>query len=211
MEAIEAFVVEHRQLVHGLAARLRRELALHGELDDLVAFGFGGLLEARHRFDPDRGVRFRTFAYHRVRGAMLDGVRKMTELPRRAHERQRIADAAPVTVQPAPPTPLDAVFARVSAGLTTAGPLHGDFGAKSPEEVLMGHQSVARLLEALTALPERGRAVIRGHYFEGRSLEGLGAELGISKSWASRLHTRALATLREALDSNAKVGRGAEL
>ena len=68
-------IAQHGKMVHGLANRLRRELCLRGEIDDLIAFGFGGLLEAKRRFDPTRGVRFQTFAYYRVRGAMLDGVR----------------------------------------------------------------------------------------------------------------------------------------
>ncbi|UCH30833.1 MAG: sigma-70 family RNA polymerase sigma factor, partial [Myxococcales bacterium] len=92
----EELVMRHRKMVHGLAHRLRRELSLCGDVDDLIAFGFGGLLEAAHRFDPSRGVRFQTFAYHRVRGAMLDGVRKMADLPRRAHRRlQADSDSVP--------------------------------------------------------------------------------------------------------------------
>ena len=54
-------VTQHEKMVHGLTSRLRRELSLRGELDDLIAFGFGGLLEAQRRFDPARGVRFQTF------------------------------------------------------------------------------------------------------------------------------------------------------
>ena len=90
-------IAQHEKMVHGLASRLRRELSLRGDLDDLIAFGFGGLLEAHHRFDPGRGVRFQTFAYYRIRGAMLDGVRKMADLPRRAHERlQAAAEVTPI-------------------------------------------------------------------------------------------------------------------
>jgi len=201
MQAADAFIIEHKQMVHGLAVRLRRELSLHGELDDLVAFGFGGLLEAQHRFDAARGVRFQTFAYHRVRGAMLDGVRKMAHLPRRAHERLReSAETSPTAVPKAAATPLDKVFARLSAGLTTAGPLHGSFGEESPEQKLLKNESITRLLGALARLSERQRALVREYYFEGRSLEDIARELGISRSWASRLHTSALQELRGALE-----------
>ena len=202
MPAVNAFITQHEKMVHGLAARLRRELSLHGELDDLVAFGFGGLLEARQRFDPARGVRFQTFAYHRVRGAMLDGVRKMAYLPRRAHERLRESAETPPTARPtAAPTPLDKVFARVSAGLTTAGPLHGSLGDESPEQELLKDESITRLLGALAGLSDRQRKLVRGYYFEGRSLDDIAGELGISKSWASRLHTSALAELRGVLEA----------
>ena len=136
------FITQHEKMVHGLANRLRRELSLRGDLDDLIAFGFGGLLEARHRFDPGRGVRFQTFAYHRVRGAMLDGVRKMSQLPRRAHERlQAAAEPTPT----AAPTALDRAFTRMSA-LSAGTVLQGRFGDESPEAVLLKNESVTRLL-----------------------------------------------------------------
>jgi RNA polymerase sigma factor for flagellar operon FliA len=191
------FITQHEKMVHGLANRLRRELSLRGDLDDLIAFGFGGLLEARHRFDPRRGVRFQTFAYHRVRGAMLDGVRKMSQLPRRAHERlQAAAEPTPT----AAPTALDRAFTRMSA-LSAGTVLQGRFGDESPEAVLLKNESVTRLLQAIPSLSPRQRVLVRGFYFEGRSIDAMAQELGISKSWASRLHTNALRELREALDA----------
>ena len=191
------FITQHEKMVHGLANRLRRELSLRGDLEDLIAFGFGGLLEARHRFDLRRGVRFQTFAYHRVRGAMLDGVRKMSQLPRRAHERlQAAAEPTPT----AAPTALDRAFTRMSA-LSAGTVLQGRFGDESPEEVLLKNESVTRLLQALPSLSPRQRVLVRGFYFDGRSIDAMAQELGISKSWASRLHTNALRALREALDA----------
>jgi len=191
------FITQHEKMVHGLANRLRRELSLRGDLEDLIAFGFGGLLEARHRFDPGRGVRFQTFAYHRVRGAMLDGVRKMSQLPRRAHERlQAAAEPTPT----AAPTALDRAFTRMSA-LSAGTVLQGRFGDESPEAVLLKNESVTRLLQALPSLSPRQRVLVRGFYFDGRSIDAMAQELGISKSWASRLHTNALRALREALDA----------
>lgn len=192
-------IAQHEKMVHGLAYRLRRELSLRGDLDDLIAFGFGGLLEAQHRFDPARGVQFKTFAYHRVRGAMLDGVRKMADLPRRAHERLH----APAEVTPtAVPIALDRAFTRMSAALSTATVLQGSFGEESPEAALLKNESVARLLQALPRLSPRQRVLVRGFYFEGRSIDAMAQELGISKSWASRLHRNALGELRDALETS---------
>jgi RNA polymerase sigma factor for flagellar operon FliA len=192
----EELIARHGKMVLGLASRLRHELSLHGELDDLIAFGYGGLLEADQRFDPSRGVRFQTFAYHRVRGAMLDGVRKMAELPRRAHARLKSeAESTPT----AAPTPMDKAFARIRASVTGESPLQGRYGRESPESALLMSESIGRLLAALAELPERERVLLRGHYFEGRSLELIAGELGISKSWASRLHTQALSELRRTL------------
>lgn len=195
----EELIAQHAKMVLGLASRLRHELSLHGELDDLIAFGYGGLLEADHRFDPARGVRFKTFAYHRVRGAMLDGVRKMAELPRRAHARLKHESEASPT---AAPTPMDKAFARIRASVSGESPVQGHFGRESPESALLKSESIARLLAALSELPERERVLLRGRYFEGRSLDALATELGISKSWASRLHTQALAQLRKTLEAS---------
>jgi RNA polymerase sigma factor for flagellar operon FliA len=89
----------------------------------------------------------------------------------------------------------------MGAGLTTATVLQGRFGDESPEAVLLKNESVARLLGALPRLSSRQRFLIRGFYFEGRSIDAMARELGISKSWASRLHTNALRALREALDA----------
>lgn len=191
----DALIEEHRVMVRRLAGQLSRELSLFGQFDDLVAFGFGGLLEAKHRFDPARGVRFETFAYHRVRGAMLDGVRKMAPVSRRAHEAMR-RDAE--LVPTAAPTGIDRAWTRISASLRAAP--QSRLRDPGPESWLIHQQAVRELPRALAALPERHRALIRGFYFEGRQLDDLAAELGISKSWASRLHRRALVWLRARLD-----------
>ncbi len=202
-------IARHRKLVVGLAARLQRELCLRGELEDLIAFGFGGLLEARDRFDPGRGIRFQTFAYHRVRGAMLDGVRKMSTLSRRAHERAK----AEASVEPtAAPTELDRAFTRLTASLTSAIPLQGRYGDRSPETAALQNEALQRLLAAIPNLSPRQRLLVRGHYFEGRAIDEIARELGISKSWASRLHTQALRQLRDAVESSSnQTGRPAEI
>lgn len=192
-------IAAHEKMVHGLAHRLRRELSLGGDLDDLIAFGFSGLLEAHHRFDPNRGVQFQTFAYHRVRGAMLDGVRKMAQLPRRAHERLQASSRSTPT---AAPGAFEKTFMRMSAGLMTGTVLQGRFAGESPEAVLLRNESITRLLAALPRLSPRQRVLVRGFYFDGRSLDSMARELGISKSWASRLHTSALRSLREAIESS---------
>ncbi len=192
----EELIVEHRKMVVGLAMRLRRELCLRGDVEDLIAFGFGGLLEAEHHYDPTRGVRFQTFAYHRVRGAMLDGVRKMAALPRRAHERFK----AEQTTTTAAPSSLDKAFARIRASLSGESPLQSSYGEQSPEAIFLKSESMQRVLYALSGLEPRHRKVVRAFYFEGRPLEDIARELGVSRSWASRLHTQALRLLREALE-----------
>jgi RNA polymerase sigma factor for flagellar operon FliA len=89
----------------------------------------------------------------------------------------------------------------MSAGLTTATVLQGRFGDETPEGVLLKNESITRLLSALSSLSPRQRVLVRGFYFEGRSIDAMATDLGISKSWASRLHTNALRELRTALEA----------
>ena len=93
MREDDVFVKEYEGFVRAIASRTRAQLGLDSPLEDLVAFGFQGLLEARQRFDASKGVAFKSFAHYRVRGAILDGVRSMARLPRRAYARLRAAEA----------------------------------------------------------------------------------------------------------------------
>ncbi|HEX2678336.1 MAG TPA: sigma-70 family RNA polymerase sigma factor [Polyangiales bacterium] len=209
----EQFVREYDGFVRGVATHTRAQLALDTPIEDLVAFGFQGLLDARRRFDSSKGVPFRSFAYYRVRGAMLDGVRAMARLPRRAYARLRAAEAVDqlgeataeslAGQRPSPEFALravDAVLGRVAAAYTVAVTAEdSEAGAGSPEEALLREERLRHMHGALERLPEREQRMIRGHYFEGRRFDDVAAELGISKSWASRVHAHALDLLRKAL------------
>ncbi len=194
-----------------------------GETDDLEAWGRAGLLEAARRFEPERGVSFRTFAYYRVRGAMIDGIRKMAPLSRRAHERLSLLQAAHSTSEGASED-LSAVRADLSssdaqrmlqghlATMATAmavgllcrpawegtEPVAEEPG-EGPEARLANAELAALLREALADLPPPEDEVVRRHYLESEALDSIGKSLGLSKSWTSRLHTRALKRLTKRL------------
>jgi RNA polymerase sigma factor FliA len=210
----DRFIEEHRGLVEGLARKVRAELDLGCELDDLVGYGLTGLLQARDRFDPTRGVQFNTFAYYRVRGAILDGVRRMAFLPRGVHRRVRLAEATDAVAEPigeargqAPPSAgaaaaaLDGALGKLSAAFALSA-LGQDpqEPVQDPEGSLAEAEAAGRVRQAVRGLPERERALVEGFYFQGRRFDEVAAELGISKSWASRLHAKALDRLRGALD-----------
>ena len=220
MSADNQFIEEHQAFVQGIARKVLRQFDLNVDLDDLVGFGFAGLLEAKERFDPSRGVRFQTFAYYRVRGAIVDGVRKMAFLPRRVHERLKSAAAADEITESAGEVhaaiPNDKRDAASTAGAIddTLGRLAASFVVsalgqeeadpdrdESPEEALLQREAATRLRAVLPSLPERELALVKGYYFEGRQFSDVAKELGISKAWASRLHTKALDRLREALEA----------
>ena len=218
MSADDSFIEEHRPLVTRIVARLRARYELTGEQDDLMAYGFQGLLEARSRFDPSRGVQFNTFAYYRVRGAVIDGVRASGRLPARAYQKLKAAQAALYlgeaeadarAADPARRTDRarSAAALREAVGKLTTSYVASAVGQEedrpdeSPEAILVHEETRRRLRSLLGTLPEREAALVRGFYFEGRRFDHVAEELGISKSWASRLHGKALARLREGLES----------
>lgn len=193
-------------MVDALAHQLRVELALDVDLRDLKSDGMTGLIEAADRFDPARGSSFGGFAYRRVHGAMVDGLRRMGRLSRRAHDRckrtaamlaalEQEADArgetgeAGALTQPAgEPAPDRAAFAmafeeivgRVAASFvaTAAEQEHG----KTPEEALMTADELATVRRAVDELEPREQRVVRGVFFEERRHDDLAAELGVTRT-----------------------------
>jgi RNA polymerase sigma factor FliA len=218
----------HLDLVDLIARQLSRELGRAVELDDLRSMGQQGLLEAARRFDEGRGVSFRRFANYRVRGSMLDGIRKSAPLPRRAHARIRALEAALLVSEAAaedaapgalPLTPdpraseqklsehLADMATAMAMGLL-ATPALGDEGelsaldtAESPEDAVAQAELRELVLRALDDLPEDERTLLRRHYLDGERFDHVSASLGLSKSWGSRLHTRAIARLTKRLRS----------
>ncbi|GAB6875760.1 FliA/WhiG family RNA polymerase sigma factor [Thermaerobacter litoralis] len=92
-ESWEALIREHLPLVRYLAGRMVIHLPPQVEMDDLISYGIFGLMEAIKRYDPSRGVKFETYAYTRIRGAMLDGLRAMDWVPQGLRRRAREVEA----------------------------------------------------------------------------------------------------------------------
>jgi RNA polymerase sigma factor for flagellar operon FliA len=210
------FIEQYAAFVHGIVQHTRAQFGLDRDVEDLVSFGYQGLLEARLRFDPARSVQFKSFAYYRVRGAIIDGVRQMAYLPRRAYERLLAAEALDAEAEVAgqslavAATPaslegnlraIDGVLGRVAAAYTTMTGKDGssETTGTDPEQDVLQEERRARVERALAGLPEQERFLLRGHYIDDRPFGELAKELGVSKSWASRMHTRALDRLRELL------------
>ncbi|MCB9615436.1 MAG: sigma-70 family RNA polymerase sigma factor [Sandaracinus sp.] len=216
MESDREFIEEYRPLVHSIAVKMRARYDLKNDLDDLLADGYRGLLEARDRYDPSRGVQFNTFAYYRIRGAIIDGVRKSAYVSRRAYAQLRAAEAALAVGEEAgekraadpaargdvqrSTEALHDTLTKLTAGFLLAS-VGQDEETETPEETLLADEMKTRVRSALASLPERELALVQGFYFEGRRFDEVADELGISKSWASRLHTKALERLKEALES----------
>lgn len=203
--------------MRSLAGNVRRELGGSLDYDELVSFGMRGLVEAADRFDATRGVAFTTFSYYRIRGAIFDGLRQLGWLSRSEYARflaasnELLAQTAerPATGRPELDTDqalgevartidqLATIFV-VSLGEAGLGDL-ADERAPDPAAATESAQAGRAVRAAIAELPERERALIEGHYYGGLTLEAIGQQLGLSKSWASRLHARAIAQLTEAL------------
>jgi RNA polymerase sigma factor for flagellar operon FliA len=218
-EALERF---HAclDLVEIIARQVSKRLSFSAEFDELMSFGREGLLDAARRFDPSRGVSFRAYANFRVQGAIYDGLRRSASLPRRARERIAALEAAALVSEgeaeysAARGTPEDLgraekFLANHLSAMATAAAIRITADRGRPTEALDSlvdaredpEQAFARaeLLELVrreaSELPKDEAEVVRRMYFEGKRLEDVAREHGVSLSWASRLHTRAVARL----------------
>lgn len=209
--------------VRSLAASVRKQFSANLELEELVSYGQVGLLEAAERFDPKVGANFLTFAHYRIKGAIFDGLRKMGVLKgadaRSAYLDERatvyLSNLADREGGGGRATSFDddvRDLANSMTGLAVVYAMGGDAadGAHLPDESLPADQRIEleqlkkRVRAAIETLPEKERKLLQGYYFNAKTLEEAGAEIGQSKSWASRLHARAVDKLKDLLREEAE-------
>ncbi len=202
-------VEENLGLVHHIVARVRGRLPAHHETDDLFQAGSLGLIDAAGRFDPDRGIRFSTFAGRRIEGAIADHLRSEDWAPRSVRRFERHLaeiDGRPQTDPGVSRAELDRRRALVDrarvesihdqqAEAAASGPL--------PGERLDRLDDLEAVRAALERLRPKERFVVEAHFLDGRSITEIGESLGVTQSRASQLKAEALrslrATLRDAL------------
>ncbi len=218
----QQYIEDCQGLVRSLASKAHRGLPSHVELDDLIAYGQVGLAEAARDFDPSRGSRFSTYAYYRIRGSIYDGLSKMSWFSRSQYRQlryQQMADEAlraaneqhPSGEQPSTENHMrwlrDVTRVLAVVYLATqsedqdeggSAPLE-DPSAESPSETAITREIHEKLHGLIDELPHEAGALIRATYFEGLTLQEAGKRLGISKSWASRLHAKTLEQLARSL------------
>jgi RNA polymerase sigma factor for flagellar operon FliA len=225
----DGLVEKHLPLVQSIARKLKAQITARIDYDDLIGYGSKGLIEAAERFDPKHGVAFTTFAYYRIRGAMLDGLRTMGWYSRADYARYRAEERAneylqnqsdregaaatgpkETTAAPSANTSTEATLGSLAAVLGSIATVHitsleaastvADERLPAPDAQLDTGRLSARLRDAVKALPDRERNLMELYYFADKNLEEAGAAMGLSKSWACRLHARAVDLLREQLD-----------
>jgi RNA polymerase sigma factor for flagellar operon FliA len=215
--------------VESLARRMASTMPHSIDLGDLVQDGVLGLIDAANRFDEGRGIKFETFAERRVRGAMIDalrrdawprGVRRVRRELEAAREQLRrelgaepsLADLAKRVGADVPR--LERTILRIST-IESTSPMANLETIDSatlpavlvPSEPLSPHrvfeqtETRERVRQALAMLPERERRIITLYYFEEATMKQIGAAIGVNESRVSQLHARAIMRLKQALES----------
>jgi RNA polymerase sigma factor for flagellar operon FliA len=211
---------EGMAVVDAVAYRLARRLGPHVELEELRGIGRLALVGVNQSYDPARSA-YAAYAANKLKWAIFDEVRRTTHARSAtarlsavmASERhlEHVADPDDATELSAEGFQsrltglLEEQAAAMALGLSTsrADAMSVSDDSSSPEEVTARAQVAESVRGALSDLPERERALVERHYYGGEAFEAIAEDLGISKSWASRLHDRAIATLGKALRDHA--------
>ncbi len=224
--AREKLIEIYAPLIKFVSGRLALFVPPTVELDDLIGYGAIGLIQAVDRFDPGRGIKFSTYAVARIRGAMLDGMRKSDWFPRSLRQKERhLREIYQKIANRLGRSPTDMEMAnelRLSieafqellqeVSHTTILSLEDVFpdrdGIRGTENTIPSFQHLeppnllaqAEIKEviatAIDKLPEKERLVVSLYYYEGFTLKEIATTLGVSESRISQLHTKAILWLR---------------
>ncbi|MDA3643512.1 RNA polymerase sigma factor WhiG [Saccharopolyspora indica] len=228
-ELRDRLVLHYAPLVKYVAGRVGTGLPSHVDVSDLIQSGIFGLVDAIEKFEPERGLKFETYAMQRIRGAILDDLRAQDWVPRSVRSRARDVERALERLEAKlQRTATDAelaaelelsldelreLFAQLQMtsvialdDLIGAGPMQAslaetlpDDRAEDPVAALVDRDSRRQLAEAVKRLSERDRVVVTLYYFENLTLAEIGKVLGVTESRVCQLHTRAVLRLRTKL------------
>ncbi len=223
-EIREKIILEYAPLVKLVAGRLSMYLGYNVEYDDLVGYGVFGLIDAIDKFDFMKEVKFETYASLRIRGAILDQIRKMDWIPRTIRQKQKKIDAVMKEIESTKGRA--ATDEEIAQGLGISQDEYStwqsqmkitgvvslnefmDSGSEipadqssqrrfdSPEEVIEKEELKKVLQDALELLTEKEKKVILLYYYEDLTLKEISNILEVSESRISQLHTRALQKLK---------------
>lgn len=208
----DQLVEQYLPYASSIANKVAQTLSNDADIEEIISNARLGLLEAAKRFDPKYNVDFKTFAYYRIRGAIYDGLRKTGWIPRSLYSKIKFEQAANEYLQTA------SEKGAVKRSDEDAGEIYDTVNSlasiyiisiDSGEETMEIEDKKANDIEqkaefqkikeymrqAIEELPEKERKLIKMYYFQNKTLEEAGQKLGLSKSWTSRLHARALGLL----------------
>ena len=224
-EMREQIIMEYAPLVKIVAGRLSMYLGGNVEYEDLVSYGVFGLIDAIDKFDTNKDVKFETYASLRIRGSILDQLRKMDWIPRTVRQRQRKIDEAIKSLEARTgKTPTDEMLAEelgvsgeellswqsqlkvtnvvslnefVESGNEPVMDAKGNFRFAQPEEVIAETELKRMLKDAMQLLTEKEQKVILLYYYEDLTLKEISRVLEVSESRISQLHTKALQKMKK--------------
>jgi RNA polymerase sigma factor for flagellar operon FliA len=216
----DRLVETFRSYSHAIAAEVLRKYPSI-DRDDIIGAAELGLVEASQSFDPSRGVLFKTFAYYRIRGAIYDSLRKMgwfakdtARLRFESGANEFLKDYADTAQQAGSPESTAQELQDITTSvvncyflsLTSMTEELPETGVKSAEQRYIAKEMREKLKQGLAKLPEKNREVLMAYYFRDETLESIGARLGLSKSWLSRLHAKSLEMLRSVMEQAGVTG-----
>ena len=225
-EAREKIILEYAPLVKVVAGRLSMYLGYNVEYEDMVSYGIFGLIDAIDKFDYLKEVKFETYASLRIRGAILDQIRRMDWIPRTIRQKQKRIEAVIREVEQT--TGRGATDEEIAKGLGISDEEYLDWQSQmkitglvslneymeqgsevprdynrhitssfeAPEEKVEKEELTRVLGEALKLLTEKEQKVITLYYYEELTLKEISNVLEVSESRVSQLHTRALQKMR---------------
>ena len=231
-ELREKLILSYANLVKVVAGKLSIYLGYNVEYEDLVSYGTFGLIDAIDKFDLGMGVKFETYASLRIRGSILDQIRKMDWLPRSVRQKQKQIDASYSKIEAETGRPatddeiasalqistdeLDKWQAQTKASQLVSLDEYMEEGSEAGISKVIGGQSEdyepganmdreavkAALIQALEGLTDKEKKVIVLYYYEELTLKEISAVLEVSESRISQLHTKAIQKLRVKLGAN---------
>ena len=217
--AREQLIIRYGDFARMIAAKLygtRRDDTV--PFKDYLQYAQIGLIEALDRFDASLGASFESYSSHRIRGSILNGLSRHTELrAQRVYWREVIA-ARRQSVQGSPEaasaTTLED-FARLAMGLAIGLMLDDADASERADDTVEANpyagtelsQMRERVRTSVEQLPARERDILQRHYYEQREFQDIAAELGVTKGRVSQLHARALQRVREALNVGPRIDR----
>lgn len=226
-ELREQIITEYSPLVKLVAGRLSMYLGYNVEYDDLVSYGIFGLIDAIDKFDCDKNVKFETYASLRIRGAILDQIRKMDWIPRSVRQKQKKIDAANLKLETqngraasddelaleldvsveelynwqgqAKLTNLVSLDEFVDQGSEMQMDASSNSHFEQPEMVVEKEELAKMISSSLDSLTEKEKNVVLLYYYEEMTLKEISCVLEVSESRVSQLHTKALQKLKKYL------------
>ncbi len=222
----DSLVRHHLPLVGYAVSELAAKVPRHIARADLTSAGMEGLAQAARSYDPSRGIAFDRYASSRIRGALLDELRRRDWASRSVRSRARSITGATdeLTARLGRIPTIEEVAAAAAVGADAVHAVNEDVyravvlnydslvsgsegeGAvpvdrTTPDIVLIDRERTSYLLDAVAVLPERLRHVVIGYFFEERPMQELASELGVTESRISQMRAEALLLLRDGMNS----------